>query len=102
MEIRVRGWINAEGKWAVYGWDGATDDDAESVLQDMMTDSDMGRPFWLVAEIEVPKAIEIEATVENALPGCPHGTPDESGWCAQCEAGLPGPAKDHASPGSDT
>lgn len=69
MKIRVRGWINAEGKWAVYGYTDAADDEADSVLQDMMTDDDMGRPFWLIAEVEAPSPIEVAATVENAPTG---------------------------------
>jgi hypothetical protein len=26
----------------------------------------------------------------ETIPGCPHGTKAEQGWCVQCEAGLPG------------
>lgn len=60
--IRVRGWINADGKWAMYGYTNSTDDNADSVLQDMMADEDMGRPFWLVADVEVPEPMEVPAT----------------------------------------
>lgn len=65
VKVRVRGWINAEAKWAVYGYTEATQDDADEVLADMMADADMGRPFWLVAEVEIPAEIEVPATEES-------------------------------------
>ena len=67
MRIRVRDWINAEGKWAVYGYTGAIQDDVDGVLIDIMTPDDgddIGHPFWLVAEVEVPAEIEVPATEE--------------------------------------
>ena len=63
--IRVRGWLNAEGKWAAYGYKDCTEDEADSVLQDMLPDVDMGRPFWMTAEIEIPDAVEVVAKVSG-------------------------------------
>ena len=65
MKIRVRGWINAEGRWAVLGADWMTPEAADADLADIMdAGDDMGRPFWLVAEVEAPTDIEVPATEE--------------------------------------
>lgn len=66
VKVRVRGWIAQDGKWAIYGYTEASEDDADSVLLDMM-DAEGMRPFWLIAEVEVPKAVEVQAAVEEDM-----------------------------------
>ncbi len=47
------------------------------------------RPNEVTGSVLSVKASE-PAPIET-IPGCPHGTEAEQGWCAQCAAGLPGP-----------
>ena len=48
-----------------------------------------------VAELE--REIEKLAATWDAS-ACPHGTDETEGWCAQCAAGLPGPATNSEDP----
>jgi hypothetical protein len=67
VRVRVRVLLNAEGKWAAYGWTDATDDDCDSVLYDMMGAEDTlsARAYYLTAEIEIPRPVEVAAQVEG-------------------------------------
>ena len=49
--------------------------------------NDADRLRAVLAKLEAERGANNDAT----LPGCPHGTSEDQGWCAQCEAGLPGP-----------
>lgn len=66
--IRIKVLINAEGKFAAYGYTSAVDGEQDDVLYDMMSGEDTAtaREFWVNAEIPTPQVVEIEAaTVED-------------------------------------
>lgn len=66
VRVRIKLLMNAGGKWAAYGWNDATDDDATGALYAMMGDEevDTARTFYLIAEIPKPQPVEIAASVE--------------------------------------
>ena len=66
VKVRCRMMMNAQGKWAVYGWTGASDDDCDSVLYDMMggEETNSARQFWITAEVPLPQSVEIEGKLE--------------------------------------
>jgi hypothetical protein len=66
VAVRVRLLINADGKWAAYGWTAANEEEADEVLFDMMGDNDVmsARSYYLTARIPLPQSHEIAAAVE--------------------------------------
>lgn len=66
--VRIKVLLNAEGKWAAYGWTNATDGDQDEVLYDMMSgeDTTSAREFWVSADLELPQPIEIEGETSDA------------------------------------
>ena len=67
VHVRVKVIINADGEWAAYSHTHDTDD-SDGVLYDMMDGQDIesARSFYLVADIPLPKSVEIHAKLEHS------------------------------------
>jgi hypothetical protein len=70
VRVRVRLMIDSKGKWAAYSYSGCTDDEADSVLFDMLPDGEIetARIFVLTADVPMPEIPEIPADVEPVEP----------------------------------
>lgn len=70
VKIRVKALVTAEGKWAAYGWWSADEADCDGVLFDMLCGDHMEieRAVYLVAEIKLPRAVEVAASIEDVAP----------------------------------
>ena len=65
VTVRVRLLMNADGKWAAYGYTVATGDDEDEVLYDMMSseDTSSARSFYLTAQVPKPQVFDVPAEV---------------------------------------
>lgn len=65
MKIRIRLMMNADGEWAAYGWNGASEGDETEVLYDMLSSYDTSnvRTYDLTAEIAAHGVEEIPSIV---------------------------------------
>lgn len=68
IQLRIFVLANAEGKWAAYGWAEANKDEADEVLYDMMsgTEVDTARCYVVTAEIPLPKPHEVVGVAGSA------------------------------------
>lgn len=64
VRVRVPVAVSPDGHWYAYGWHSASENDAQSVIYDMAGDEDLAWR-WLVAEVELPAAQEVQADVES-------------------------------------
>jgi len=66
VKVRIAVLVDPKGAWAAYGGNGISDATAMDNCLDGVGDNDAR--FWLTAELPVPEAQEIAATVEEAKP----------------------------------
>lgn len=67
--VRIKVLVNADGRYAAYGYTDADANGYDDVLYDMMSDEEItsAREFVVTAEIPTPKAVEIEASTVEAI-----------------------------------
>jgi hypothetical protein len=67
IRVRVAVVLSANGEWSAYGSDQEDDEERMAEAQREMRNSDesVKKSFWLVAELPVPVAAEIVASVEE-------------------------------------
>ena len=66
VKVRIAVAVDAEGNWAAYGFVGASEKVAMAGVAQRLPWGKAEASHWLTAELPVPEAQEIAATVEEA------------------------------------